>query len=1659
MKKIISLFLICLFVINIIPNIAVSAVTTISTPVAEIIDSTFIKLSKKELNTGEYCEYNYFEQYFNNYGWVDTAREYYHDLNPDTTYKFRIYNEKTGATSSVLQVKTRKKGPATVINNIDNNYITMQTQPNCKYWVYEYVKFYGNGDPPPPAQYRYAELFATVTSLSAYETIKGLKPDTKYVVFSDGQGINDVGLGDGKTFQTLKYPQRASPENISIDQEHEKSSSGKPTSYVKLTAHASNYDDSELLINNRSNPVHDYAPNKTYNFTIYAKAVESQYSQSVGVPITITTIKRGMWEQVGSLSLSSKTSTSFTVTCNENTYSDILEYSIDGENWQTSNTFKKLTPDTQYTVLARHNPELNQAKYDDGTQYCNYYYGPTEPYYYSKLNITTMKQTETPYINKILDTSIVCSQDENTKYRIRKINTNTYIENDTGTFTGLSEQTVYYISKRRNIDENTYDWSNEIRVQTKGSAKTAPEIEVESVGIDNVTLTKKTGCEYSIDNVTWQESNVFVNLSANTSYVFYIRYAETDDYVAGKITSVEAKTNKTKPEAEININNTIADSFSATVYASTSTSGFSLEYSIDNQNWQLSNTFNNLSPNTAYTIYVRIAETDSYGSGDTRAVNIQTKKNSKTPNLLRAENTKITLEYNYGYKYKINNGVWQTSNIFDGLSPGTSYTLYQLNATNDEYGTSQPIYVMTKTQPTPIIPSEYQTPTVQMENVKNNSIKLNSISGYEYRIENGAWQSSSTFNNLQPYTEYVFYQRIAETDLASYSETSLPLSIRTLKNSNDNIPSNPTLYEKYTDSSTKKSYITINTNPTCEYSIDSGGTWVRDSTTTTFTFSNLTPGSTYYIHARYAETEDTYSGPMSSGLYITLDKATVSKPTQIVTSDLTVTDTTIKINNYDNQTYKYSLDNISWTTMNFSGTFCDLFPATEYKIYRRIRETSTTYESSSSDATIITTDLSTVNAPNIPIISKYTSSSITIKTISGCEYGIAESIYDVNNENSISWKQSSSSTYTFSNLTHAHQYYIYQRYYKTSTSYASKASYVAQKTDLRTPNPPTVYPTVKNKTDSSIEFETFSTYDYGLLDNSKTKDNITWQKNNRFYNLLPYHEYSLYIRISAVENDSYASNDVLAIPSVKTNKSIPGIPSIPKIIADTDTSVTLENISGYEYSKDEGNTYQRSNIFSGLTPNTTYYFCQRVAATSTSEASSWSDCNVFTTDIVKPPAPNTPIISSRTDRSITVKSTAGCQYKIDDGDWQDSNFFGNLSPNTSYEVYARYKETPTSLASDASIPLTISTTRSKYTEEILAPVFITKTAYSITIKKVNGYEYRINEGDWQASNVFTGLTLGETYEISQRVAQTQTTEASEPSDYIYITTAKIRRETPSTPICESKTDTKIVLKTMYDNVVYSINENPWTTYNVFNNLKPNTTYRIKQKILEDEDYLESDISAELVIKTKNITPIPTITAIEDTQIKLYIPNGFKVKIDGVTDWTQNNIISGLKPGTEYIVQQIGDENSYVASKIKIKTKINPVPKGPNKLTVYGFTSNTIKVNKEKNCELSLDGITWQNNDTFTKLKSNTEYTIYERKKETETTPASETLKIKVKTSSKTIYGDINNDGKINAKDSLLFKKYLAKYSVNINLLVADINKDNSINIRDILKIQETIFNS
>lgn len=62
-------------------------------------------------------------------------------------------------------------------------------------------------------------------------------------------------------------------------------------------------------------------------------------------------------------------------------------------------------------------------------------------------------------------------------------------------------------------------------------------------------------------------------------------------------------------------------------------------------------------------------------------------------------------------------------------------------------------------------------------------------------------------------------------------------------------------------------------------------------------------------------------------------------------------------------------------------------------------------------------------------------------------------------------------------------------------------------------------------------------------------------------------------------------------------------------------------------------------------------------------------------------------------------------------------------------------------------------------------------------------------------------------------------------------------------------------------------------------------------------------------------------------------------------------------------------------------------------------------------------------------------------------------------------GDVNGDGKINAKDIVLLKKYIANYdyttgssTVTVDLVGADVNGDGKINAADIVKLKKYIAN-
>lgn len=55
---------------------------------------------------------------------------------------------------------------------------------------------------------------------------------------------------------------------------------------------------------------------------------------------------------------------------------------------------------------------------------------------------------------------------------------------------------------------------------------------------------------------------------------------------------------------------------------------------------------------------------------------------------------------------------------------------------------------------------------------------------------------------------------------------------------------------------------------------------------------------------------------------------------------------------------------------------------------------------------------------------------------------------------------------------------------------------------------------------------------------------------------------------------------------------------------------------------------------------------------------------------------------------------------------------------------------------------------------------------------------------------------------------------------------------------------------------------------------------------------------------------------------------------------------------------------------------------------------------------------------------------------------------------KVVRGDANEDGEVNMKDILLIRKYMAKFSLSIDIQAADYNLDGNVNMKDILAIRK-----
>lgn len=1110
---------------------------------------------------------------------------------------------------------------------------------------------------------------------------------------------------------------------------------------------------------------------------------------------------------------------------------------------------------------------------------------------------------------------------------------------------------AYIVEQSFGVSDSSPAGWHTVKLMNAGARKSAQDMPdaptMASKTGTSVTLNAIAGCEYKRDGRAWQDSPVFTDLSPVTAYTFYARKKETDDL----------HPSPPSPGTTITTDKDVQAAPSAPTMASRTGTSITLntiagcEYKKGDGAWQDSTTFTGLSPVTSYTFYARKKETPTlYPSLSSAGASITTDKNNQVapsaPTMASKTGNSITLNTITGCEYMKGDNLWQDSPTFTGLSPVTPYTFYaRKKETPTLYPSPSSVgTVITTDKENQVAPS---APTLASRT--SSSITLNMISGCEYQRDATGWQDSPTFTGLSPAVTSAFYARKKETGTHYASPSSAAASFTTDKVA-QSAPSAPTMASRTGVS------ITLTAISGCEYKVGSGD-W-QDSAT----FTGLSPVTSYTFYARLKETPTHYASPSSAGSAISTTKDTQTAPSAPTLASKT--DVSVVLNTITGCEYQRGTS--GWQD---SPTFSGLTAFTPYSFYARKKETTTLYASPSSSALSVTT-WGVQTAPSAPAMKSRTDTSIELNAITGCEYKRGNG----------SWQDST----TFTGLSPVTSYTFYARKKATDTHYASPSSTGADiATDKSQQTAPSA-PTMASRTGTSITLDAIIGCEY-------QRGTSGWQDSTTFTGLSPVTTYTFYARKK--ETTTHYASEPSDGAQFTTDKGVQTAPSAPTMASRTGESITLNAITGCEYKRGSGD-WQDSLTFSGLSPVTTYVFYARKKETASYYASPESSGASITTDKGTQTAPPAPTQAGYTNTSITLTSVSGCEYKRDDGSWQDSPIFTGLGIASFYTFYQRKKETTTHYASPSSPGALLSTEKGAQTAPS-APTLLSRTDTSITLTVISGCEYRIGSNDWQDSNTFTGLSPATSYSFTARKKETETLFASPSSEATSLTTDKGSQTAPSAPTLSSKTGHSITLVAV-SGCEYKRGTDAWQDSTTFSGLSPVTSYTFYQRKKATSTHYASPDSVGTQFTTDKGTQTapsaPTMASRTGTSITLTSVSGCEYKRDSGS-WQDSTTFTGLSPVTSYTFYARKKETltlnpspSSAGSSITTDKGNQSAPAAP---TVSDIEHDSAKVTSVTGAEVRLGTGSWFDSPkTFTGLTEETQYTAYARMKETVTLYAS-----------------------------------------------------------------------
>ncbi|MCL2067777.1 MAG: hypothetical protein FWG99_09975 [Treponema sp.] len=404
----------------------------------------------------------------------------------------------------------------------------------------------------------------------------------------------------------------------------------------------------------------------------------------------------------------------------------------------------------------------------------------------------------------------------------------------------------------------------------------------------------------------------------------------------------------------------------------------------------------------------------------------------------------------------------------------------------------------------------------------------------------------------------------------------------------------------------------------------------------------------------------------------------------------------------------------------------------------------------------------------------------------------------------------------------------------------------------------------------------------------------------------------------AVEDKSGNISEPLKIEAAAytpPGKEAGAVVSAPTLAGKTHNSITIaavaapDNGQTVEYARSDSDSapstgWQNELIFSGLSPNTTYYIFARSKENTTHNAGAASASLEVTTD----PDPSkeagaavsAPALASKTHNSITIVASAftgdnsggqTIEYArnlLDSAPstgWQDELTFSGLNPSTTYYIFARSKSNDSHNAGTASASLSVTTDPAPVKDTgaaVSAPALAGKTHNSITIvaSTFTGgnpggqtIEYARNLSDsapstgWQGTLTFSGLSPSTTYYIFARSKENTTHNAGTASASLSVTTdpapVKDAGAAVSAPTPASNTHNSITITAATftggnpggQTIEYARSDSDtvpstgWQDTLTFSGLDPVTTYYIFARSKENDTHNAGTASASLSVTT------------------------------------------------------------------------------------------------------------------------------------------------------------------------------------------------------------------